>query len=156
MSDCCCPPAPVTERRPGCVTCSTGGTLVDLHTIKALLTAPALSRLNASTFYFCSDPLCPTVYFGVDGQRFATSDVRVPIWQKEPVGSRVVCYCFGENERDIQREVMRDGSSRAVTRVREHIAARRCACEVRNPRGSCCLGDVTAAVARAQSMEKVS
>ena len=34
----------------------------------------------------------------------------------------------------------------AVERVRAHISAGRCACEVRNPRGACCLGDVTNAV----------
>jgi hypothetical protein len=48
----------------------------------------------------------------------------------------------------MRREMERDGSTQAVGRVREHIAARRCACEVRNPRGACCLGDVTAAVKR--------
>lgn len=89
------------------------------------------------------------MYFAADGQRFVTTDIRVAVWQKEPVGHRTVCYCFGENEHDIREEVERDGSSRAVIRVREHIAARRCACEVRNPRGSCCLGDVTAVVTRA-------
>ena len=34
----------------------------------------------------------------------------------------------------------------AVDRVRAHIAAGRCACEIRNPKGTCCLGDVIAAV----------
>jgi hypothetical protein len=41
--------------------------------------------------------------------------------------------------------------SHAVQRVREHISAGRCGCEVRNPRGVCCLGDVTEAVKRMQS-----
>jgi hypothetical protein len=27
--------------------------------------------------------------------------------------------------------------------VRRHIEDRRCACDVRNPRGACCLGDLT-------------
>jgi len=73
-------------------------------------------------------------------------DVRVPIWQKQSPGDRMICYCFGENEADISAEIQRTGESHAVERVRAHISAGRCACEVRNPRGACCLGDVTNAV----------
>jgi hypothetical protein len=60
----------------------------------------------------------------------------------------MVGYCFGENEADIAAEIERRGHSDAVQRVRAHIAAGRCACEIRNPRGACCLGDVIAAVER--------
>lgn len=149
MSDCCCPTPAAGGGRPACTGCATAGTLVDLPTVKALLTESALARLNSAVFYFCVDPSCPTVYFSADGQHFVTTDVRVSVWQKEQAGARTICYCFGENERDIRAEIARDGASKAVNRVREHIAAHRCACDVRNPRGSCCLGDVAAAVKRA-------
>ena len=33
-------------------------------------------------------------------------------------------------------------------RVRGHISAARCACDLRNPRGRCCLGELTETVAR--------
>ena len=79
---------------------------------------------------------------------FTVGDLRVPVWQKEPFGARMVCYCFGENEADIAREIAEQGASRAVERVREHIAEGRCACELRNPCGVCCLRDVIAAVKR--------
>jgi predicted HD phosphohydrolase len=72
------------------------------------------------------------------------------VWQKEPFGARLVCYCFGETEATIRDEIEMTGRSRAVERVREHIVAKRCACEVRNPRGACCLGDLIAAVRRAE------
>src|SRR5262249_22748965 len=83
-----------------------------------------------------------------EGHPFTTSDVRERIWQKEPPGRRTVCYCFGENEADIAAEIERRGESDAVQRVRAHIAAGRCVCEIRNPRGGCCLGDLIAAVER--------
>ena len=92
--------------------------------------------------------MCEIVYF-TSSDTFTVHDVRVPIWQKESVGARIVCYCFGENEADIRREIVEQGASLAVERVREHIAAGRCACELRNPRGVCCLGDLVAAVNRA-------
>jgi hypothetical protein len=42
------------------------------------------------------------------------------------------------------------GRTMAIERVREHIAATRCACDIRNPRGACCLGDLIAAVKRVE------
>ena len=76
--------------------------------------------------------------------------MRERVWQKEPSGDRKLCYCFGENEADITREIAQTGRSAAVRRVRAHIAAKRCACEVRSPSGTCCLGDLLAALDRLQ------
>lgn len=118
-------------------------------TVKALLESVALARLAEGPVYICATPTCSVVYFGAS-QSFVTSEIRVPVWQKERPGSRTVCYCFGENEADIRREWAATGASGAVARVRAQIDAGRCACEVRNPRGTCCLADVSAAVAHAQ------
>lgn len=126
------------------------GSAVDRHTIKALLTEAALRRLTASEYRFCPDAACNVVYFDGNGMQFAAVDVRVPIWQKLPFGTRPVCYCFGESEVSIRAEIESCGQSLAAERIREHIAAGRCACELRNPRGACCLGDVMAAVKRVE------
>jgi hypothetical protein len=147
MADCCCP-APAETTPPLCPSCSAHGAAVTIATVKALLASSALARLTPSHFHFCAGPDCGVVYFSDDGQIFVTSDVRVTVWEKQPAGERTVCYCFGENEPDMRREIERDGRTSAVERVRAHIAARRCACDVRNPRGTCCLGDVMAAVKR--------
>jgi hypothetical protein len=61
---------------------------------------------------------------------------------------RLLCYCFGETEAGIRRELLEHGRTDVVARIRAHIAAHRCACKIRNPRGVCCLGDVVAAVKR--------
>jgi hypothetical protein len=130
---------------------------VDVSTLKALLTPQALAHLQLSSFHFCASPGCDTVYFSDAGQTFRTSDVRVAVWQKERPGARTLCYCFGENEADMQQELDEHGLTGAVARVRRHIADRRCACNVRNPRGVCCLGDLTAAVTRlSAARERVS
>lgn len=107
-----------------------------------------MNRFEQSAYRFCPAPSCPVVYFDDHGRVFETSDIRVPIWQKQPFGERMVCYCFGESEGAIREEIRQHGRSGAVERVRAHITAKRCACEIRNPRGACCLGDVTAAVKR--------
>jgi hypothetical protein len=104
--------------------------------------------LEPADYRFCADPRCDVVYFNSTGSQFGTADLRVPVWQKQPSGSRVVCYCFGESEASIRAEVELTGRSLAAQRIRAHITAGRCACEIRNPRGACCLGDVIAAVKR--------
>ena len=119
--------------------------------MKAMLTEAALRRLVAAPLYFCDEPTCSTVYFTADQAEYTRTDVRVPVWQKEPAGARRICYCFDENESAMASELAETGRCHAVQRVRHHIAAGRCACEVRSPRGTCCLGDLMKAVARVES-----
>ena len=146
MSSCCCPPKTDETAATRCPVSGSQGAAVDVLTVKALLTESALQRLLPGAYRFCPDARCDVVYFSGDGQRFTTADVRVPVWQKLPFGTRPICYCFGESEASIRSEFECVGTSKAVERVRDHIEAARCACEVRNPRGACCLGDVIAAV----------
>ena len=121
---------------------------VEVSTLKALLTPSALAQLQLGRFHFCASSDCDTVYFSDAGQVFRTGDVRIGVWHKQRPGVRTLCYCFGENEADMLREIHEHGATSAVARVRRHIADRRCACDVRNPRGVCCLGDLMAAVKR--------
>lgn len=86
------------------------------------------------------------VYFGDAGDQFAKDELSVRC--KEPAGARLLCYCFGETEAGIRAELREHGCSKVVERIRRHISAGRCTCEIRNPRGSCCLGDVVAALKR--------
>jgi len=134
-----------------CPQSGSAGLAVDLQTVKALLTKQALARVEPTDYRFCADARCDVVYFSGTGSHFGTADLRVPVWQKLPSGSRVVCYCFGESEASIRAEIQLTCRSLAIQRVREHITAGRCACDVRNPRGTCCLGDVIATVKRVES-----
>ena len=131
-----------------CPDCGTTGVVVPFLTVKVLLTESALCGARAGRYRFCSNPCCDAVYFSEDGETFTTSDVRVAVWQKQPFGQRTICYCFAESETTIRNEILRVGQSDAVRRVREQIRASRCACDVRNPQGRCCLTDLMAAVTR--------
>ena len=150
MADCCCAGPDPSEPSVACRACGTFAKPVESLTVKALLTDAALTRYEHAAYRFCPDAACAVVYFAETGPAFTKDDVRERVWQKEPAGDRTLCYCFGENEADITREIERTGRPAAVQRVRAHIAAQRCACEVRNPRGACCLGDLVAAVDRLQ------
>ena len=154
MANCCCPDvADTSDRASRCPVSGTRGVAVPLETVKALLNARALTRFAAVEHWFCPDPSCDVVYFDMEGACFDRGDVRVAVWQKEPAGDRVICYCFEEREATIRGEIRTTGHSVAVDRVREHIAAKRCACDVRNPRGACCLGDLLSVVERIEAEE---
>lgn len=111
----------------------------------------ALERLSPGEHHFCASACCPVVYFGA-GDVFSREDVLVPVFQKEPEGLRTVCYCFDVTEDQIRREVQATGASVSAERIRVLLRDDRCACEVRNPQGTCCLGNV-AAVARPAHVE---
>lgn len=146
----CCPPTPLRDHsaRAQCPRSGSAGTRVPTLTVKALLTERALTRVGDGPYWFCPDATCALVYFDAAGGSFGTDEVRVPVWQKVPFGSRALCYCFGETEASIRAELETCGHSAASERIRGQIAAGRCACEIRNPRGVCCLGDVMAGIAR--------
>jgi hypothetical protein len=145
--DCCAVPqtAPKAERRlPAlCPGCGLRGRRVELITPKSLLRPSALERLvPEETYYFCSQPRCQTVYFS-DGSRFGAGELKVPVFQKDLGQDVPVCYCFDWTRRRIAAEIAVTGRSSAADNISRHVQAGRCACEVNNPQGSCCLGNVT-------------
>ena len=149
MSNSCCPGNPEDTTFTGrCPRSGSNGRAVERQTLEALLTEDALVWLRPGEYRFCPDAHCPVVYFGPGDVWFGTEDVRVTVWQKQQFGDRLICYCFDESEASIRAEIEACGHSSALERIREHVAAGRCRCEIRNPRGSCCLGDVGAAIER--------
>ena len=151
MSACCGQPQ-TRETGVRCPVSSTMGEKVDLQTVKALLREHPLRRISTLVHHFCPDPACEVVYFDAAGAVYLMADIRASVWQKEPFGRRMICYCFDENEAAMLAECEQSGTTDAAARVRAHIAARRCACEVRNPRGVCCLGDVMTTADRVKEM----
>lgn len=139
----CCELAADADR--ACPACGAFGRGVDRITVEAMLRPAALARLAYSEHRFCATPGCPVVYFALT-DRFRTEEIAVPVFQKEPPGARTVCYCFAITEGDIGRELAVSGRSTVVDRISALVKAGRCACEAKNPQGSCCLGNVAAVV----------
>ncbi len=135
-----------------CPRCGQAGTHVDLSTLKALLAVP-LTELRHPEYHFCPMPGCPAVYFSVDGtQSFSEAEVRERVYQKQPADDEVsVCYCFRHTVGSIKAELATTHRSTVVDAITAGIQAGQCACDIRNPQGNCCLGNVRAAVRRLQS-----
>ena len=124
-----------------CPRCREPGNPVPEVTLKALLRGPALEVRKSSKHRFCSTVKCPVVYFGTD-ESFTRDDLDIPVFQKEPPGNRIVCYCFEVRESEIVRERSRNGNSPLFAKVTQLVNADLCACELRNPQGNCCLGNM--------------
>jgi hypothetical protein len=122
---------------------------VDSLTLKALLAVP-LTEVRDIPYGFCRAPDCPTVYFSADGaQLIAEPELRERVYQKHPADDGTqVCYCFQHTVGSIQAEIERTGASTVVAQINAGIEAGKCACDIRNPQGTCCLGNVRVLVRR--------
>lgn len=151
---CVLPPAEPAMSQPSaaCPTNQQVGQTVDLVTLKAGLALP-LSWLTAEHYRFCHDPQCPTVYYSPEtGQMFDEAALRERVFQKHPDDDDIlVCYCFRFTVGDLRAELRQTGQITAIAAITAGIQAGQCACDLRNPQGSCCLGNVRGAVKRLQA-----
>ena len=140
MSESCCsisyrPPAtrscPISDSRSKPVAWST----------VAALAAGSVPRRQY--FWLCEDSDCDVVYFGEDGTLLGTSDVRtIPNFKGSPSQNDLVCYCFLYTRKDIEDALLVSADTTIFDQITAEVKAGNCACEVRNPSGNCCLGDV--------------
>ncbi|MGH7454108.1 MAG: hypothetical protein ACRENG_22335, partial [bacterium] len=56
------------------------------------------------------------------------------------------CYCFDWTRRRIKNEIENTGKSTASMQIAKEVKAGNCACDIKNPKGECCLGDVNLVV----------
>ncbi|HWO74323.1 MAG TPA: (2Fe-2S)-binding protein [Bacillus sp. (in: firmicutes)] len=129
------------ENHDYCPSCKNKAKRVKLITLKSLLKPASLVTLNSKeTHYFCSTSDCDVVYYDSNHKKYLVSDLKVPVHQKDDKAP--ICYCF-----DWTKEKIVDYLVKGLTPVepiRENIKENRCGCEVNNPQGSCCLGNMTA------------
>ncbi|MGG1557000.1 putative iron-sulfur cluster-binding metallochaperone [Geobacillus thermoleovorans] len=140
--DCCAPTNRGETTETNCPKCGQNGRRVPLITLKSLLKPAALATLVPDRDYvFCPNPFCETVYFALDGSlAFFVGDLKVPVFQKDSGLDVPVCYCFDwTRERIVQ--ALRQGKD-SLQEIKTHVQAGRCGCEVNNPQGACCMGNV--------------
>ena len=127
-----------------CPRCRNKGKNVATLTVKNLVQDHA--RVSASASYsFCRTPTCDVVYFSVENV-FEKKDLKVPVGLKETADPLLLCYCFGYTREHIRRENEAKQSGSILKKIKAEVQAGFCACEVKNPSGTCCLGDITRAM----------
>jgi hypothetical protein len=125
-----------------CPECKQKGKAVQGQTVKALLSI-SLRSVQDTEYYFCRTRSCPVVYYSADGVSvFTTAQVRERVYQKEPnAGDVNVCYCFRHTVAEI-RDASPEARELILKDINTGIQANQCACDLRNPQGYCCLGNV--------------
>jgi hypothetical protein len=117
---------------------------VGRETVGAMASLEVPARVLAQpVFRFCATPTCEVVYYANDAVVERTM-VRVPVHAKDSGLDVPLCYCFGHTRRSIANETAKSGRSSAWAAITREIKAGHCACELKNPSGRCCLGDVRA------------
>lgn len=133
-----------------CPECGKTGKTVQGQTVKAFLSA-SLREVQDVEYLFCRTQTCPVVYFSPNGEQvFTVEQVRERVYQKEPDSDDVfVCYCFRHTVGEIRAASPEDRAA-IVDDINTGINAEQCACDLRNPQGSCCLGNVYGLIKRLQ------
>ena len=136
METCCEVDGAVT--RADCPSCGRQGRPVSRATVGALARLGVEARrLAAKQYRFCETGTCPVVFFSAEGAVIERDGVRVAVYQKDDGPDVPLCYCFGYTRARLVQE--RDA---AVAFVSTEVKELRCACDVKNPSGRCCLGDL--------------
>ena len=138
MDDCCT----ISSHGVGhqqCPICHGLGKSVKGITLKAL--PSALERIQpGDSYFFCPNPQCEVVYFS-EAQHFNKTEVKVPVFPKDRGPEVPVCYCFGWTRNRLAHAILKQ--EQPIASIHDHVQENRCGCEVNNPQGTCCLGNVT-------------
>ena len=152
LNDECCLIAEKTEAPPK-AKCPVSGTLsrkVQHRTVEHLAKPDRISLIQNVQYYYCAEPTCNVVYFSnQDVPTFTKDDIAVKVFTKDQGDYVNVCYCFDWTRGRIKGQIATTGKSTAAFEIAKEIKAGRCSCDIKNPKGECCLGDVNAVVKEA-------
>lgn len=134
-----------------CPETGTHGKKVDNATIKSMM-CESLREMRDETYYFCDIEDCDIVYFSASGSHIIKTDaVRETVYQKAPENPQTkICYCFQYTVSDVQQAVANHREDGILDDINLGIQEGQCACDWRNPQGSCCLGNVRQLVHKLQ------
>ena len=128
-----------------CPHCGRPGKPITTRTLKHMVKPVFLNLVQKPGFLICASPACGVVYFHPEGQELHENDLRVPVELKNPENAPI-CYCFGFTQKMVENEVRVSGDCTIALGIAAEMKAGNCACEVRNPQGSCCLGRISSVI----------
>ena len=86
---------------------------------------------------------------GIDNiENSPIDDLRIALESKATASRIPLCYCFGFDESQIRGEIAQTGTTTIPAQISFLIREGLCACDVLNPSGTCCLGEVNRTAAR--------
>lgn len=140
---CCTPQPKLKEECPHCRSQAKG---VLEKTLNSLLKDEVKESLKSlEGFFYCKTPSCDVIYFKNDILLYQ-KDLKVMVGIKDGVKPANLCYCFGWTKEMIEDEIKQHGKTEALDDIQKKMKDIGCSCEIKNPSGSCCLGDVKKAI----------
>jgi len=116
---------------------------VQRRTLEHLLKPDKLDSLRNVQYYYCKEPTCNVVYFSNENAPFfSTDEAAVKVFVKDQGDDVPVCYCFNWTRARIKQQIRETEKSTAAIEIAREIKAGNCACDIKNPKGECCLGDI--------------
>ena len=89
------------------------------------------------------------MYFSYETM-FKKTDLKVRVGTKERRDLIPLCYCFDYSREDMFKNIESKGRTAILQQIKAEVQGGFCACEVKNPSGACCLGDITRAIQEAE------
>jgi hypothetical protein len=124
-------------------------------TVEALIRPEHKDSLTPTAYYFCDSPECDVVYVPACAQPVITkSGLRVRVGIKEKEDPIPLCYCFGIDKKAILEDLRSNGATQIPKIITQRIKTGECRCELTNPSGGCCLGDIYRVAKQAQETRK--
>jgi len=149
----CCLVTEVTDA-PLKVDCPVSGTSsrkIQHRTVEHLVKSELAGSISDSQYYYCDAPDCSVVYFSQDSSgAFNQEDLQVAVFAKDQGKDVNVCYCFDWTRGRIEEEIKETGTSTVSRDVAEKVRADLCDCDIKNPKSTCCLGDLNRVVSALQ------
>ena len=148
----------ITEKTPApakaeCPISKTLSRKIQRRTLEHLLKPEKIDSIQNVQYYYCREPTCNVVYFSNENAPFFSIDeVAVKVFAKDRGDNVPVCYCFDWTRARIKQQIketrkgLPPGRSTAALEIARAIKAGQCACDLKNPKGECCLGDVNSFV----------
>lgn len=156
----CCSPGPdscagpAAAKLPPCPRCGHGGKPVTTLTVKSLVRDHTRVSVQ-ERYWFCRAPDCDVVYFSGSGI-FRKPDVKVRVGLKEQEDPVPLCYCFDYTRENVWRDLEKSGHTDIPARIKAEVQAGFCACKVKNPSGTCCLGEIHRAIQEAKRRSQMA
>ncbi|MBC8346214.1 MAG: hypothetical protein ISR82_05270 [Candidatus Marinimicrobia bacterium] len=152
MADCCSETnSDQSFGKQVCQTCGEKGKKVELATIRSLTRRDHPLYAELKSGFICTNPDDNTVYYSEENDIIIYhNDLVTSFHLKNPDDKQNLCYCFQHSRRAIKEDITKNGHSRIELSIREKVKQGACTCEVSNPKGKCCLGDVSGFVKNLQ------
>ena len=99
-------------------------------------------------------PDCSVAYYGTDGSRLSTDQLKVPVWFKDGATPKYVCYCSKVTEAQVLDAVVKDDAENLIDIVKLTGAMKNSDCVHNNPLGVCCHLSIEEAIAKGKDLKQ--